>query len=158
MAKIVFPGITIFPANGTLGVSTSTRPRVTIPHIVGSADGIIPAGKIAKPQLLGDLGFSGTGVGNLVDSVGVSRVWRFREAVDISGNNVPTTRNIPCTIIDVTNRSIYPPLLETTLQFVPSEALSSSKFYELEVEEELEYVIENIPAGAGGSVDGGLGS
>lgn len=152
MAKKIFPGITIYPANASLGIPVGTKPRVTIPHIIGTGDlNGIPIGWKAVPQMAGDAGIP-TGSGNLDQGSGVMKMWRFREAVDIAGNNVPGTPNIACNITDITNMKAFPPLDFSTIQFAPITSLSSSKFYELEIEEELEYTLVSTGINDGGEV------
>jgi hypothetical protein len=134
MAKIVFPDISITPASNTVGVSVTAKPRVKIPHIVGTGSNGVTLGKVAKPIL--------TGAGSLG-----GKVWRLQEAVDINGNNAPSAVAIPCSIVDITPTGVYPAPTYTEFQFTPQATIKTSQHYEFEIEDELDFVEDNAPAG-----------
>lgn len=145
MAKIVFPGITITPVDETIGASTTTKPKVRIPHIVGDGTNGIAVGLIAKPVVTG-VNSIVTTVGSLLDHNGLNgKVWRMRVAVDIDGNVAPGTAVMATTITDITP-ALFPVPAYTDVQFAPA-TLVNSKFYKFEIEDELEYVTYSAVSG-----------
>lgn len=152
MAKIIFPNITITPSNGSTGQSPAARPVIRIPHIAGTGTNGIPQGYWGRPVVTGANSIT-SAVGGLLDQNGANgKVWRLREAADIAGNVVPSSPVIAATITD-SSPVIYPPVAYTLVQFAPA-GFTSSKFYKIEIEEELEYTTYQDPSSQGGGVIG----